>query len=311
VLIETGAGPFVLRAYRYAERGPVAREHALIAHACARGQPAVAPLPLPGGGTILEREGRFYALFPHAPGRQAPREALGASEAAAMGRCLAALHRALADLPDGLLAPRPLGVDRAVTLAEIERLAERVRHGAHPHDPLVLRCLAGQRAFVESLPAGAAPDLAGMAFQPIHGDYTETNLFFEHGAVSAIIDWDQAYLAPRAWEAVRTLHLAFGFDPSLAAPFLAAYRAEHAGVRNDVFSGGRALPGPPIAGALSWEELDQAAAAYGLVRAHDLWLYQWIYERGDDRVRRFLTERGFVAVAPQWEMLRGALALGV
>jgi homoserine kinase type II len=285
-IVPTDAGAVVLRAYRYAQRGPVEREHALIAHARARGLPAVAPLPLRDGATILERAGRYYALFPHAPGRQLARADLRAPEASAMGRCLAAMHQALVDLPAGLLAPRPLAIDRATTLAEIKRLTARARASGHPHDPVALGCLAGQRAFVESLPEGATADLSRLAFQPIHGDYTETNLFFEHGAVCAIIDWDQAYLAPPAWEVVRTLHLAFAFDATLAGPFLAAYREV------------RPLPG--------WE-LDCAAAAYGLMRAHDLWLYQWIYDRGDDRARRFVTERGFVPVAAQWATLRDRL----
>lgn len=288
-LVATDTGAFALRTYRYAERAPVEREHALIAHACARGLPAIAPLPLPGGGTILAHGGRFSALFPHAPGRQVPREALGAAEAAAMGRCLAALHLALADLPGGLLAPRPHTVDRGATLAAIERLLAHALRGAHPHDPLAAQALRGQRAFVESLPEGAAADLTGLAHQPVHGDYTETNLFFAGGAVSAIIDWDQAYLAPRAWEAVRTLHLALGFDAALVGPFLAGYRAVQ---------------------PLAWDELDHAAAAYGLMRAHDLWLYEWVYDRGDGRARRFLTERGFVPVAPQWQALRRALSCG-
>jgi homoserine kinase type II len=285
-LVTTDAGAFVLRGYRYADRAPVVREHRIIAHARSHGVPAVAPLPLPGGETALERDGRWYALFPHAPGQQIARAELGIAESTAMGRALAELHRALADLPEVILAPRPLQVDRVATLAEIERLATLAQAGRHLHDPVALRCLSGQRAYLESLPSGMTVDLAGLVFQPIHGDYTETNLFFQNGAVSAVIDWDQAYLAHGAWEVVRTLHLALGFEPALAGPFLAAYRA---------------------AASLSWAELDQAAAAYGLMRAHDLWLYQWIYDRGDDRPRRFLTDAGYLPVAPHWEVLRQAI----
>lgn len=46
------------------------RERAVIAHVRARGLPAVAPLSLPNGHTIHERDGRFYALFPRAALRQ-------------------------------------------------------------------------------------------------------------------------------------------------------------------------------------------------------------------------------------------------
>jgi homoserine kinase type II len=83
-LLTTTRGRFALRAYRLRERAPVDREHALIAYAAARGVPAVAPLPLPrpGGGTALERGGRYFALFPRAPGRQVARADLGVAEAA-------------------------------------------------------------------------------------------------------------------------------------------------------------------------------------------------------------------------------------
>ncbi len=141
-----------------------------------------------------------------------------------MGHCLAEIHRALADLPDGVLTPRMPVIDRAATLSEIDRLSECSRRGHHTHDPVVLHCLASQRAYIESLPANTVIDLALLPLQPIHGDYTETNLFFEHGTVSAIIDRDQAYLAPRAWEVIRVMHLVFEFNAGLAGPFHAAYR---------------------------------------------------------------------------------------
>lgn len=49
-------------------------------------------------------------------------------------------------------------------------------------------------------------DLSSLEQQVIHGDYQEINLFFEDGKVSAVIDWDQSYVAPRASEVVQTLH---------------------------------------------------------------------------------------------------------
>lgn len=283
-LVPTDQGVVVLRAYRYAERASVEREHAIIAHARSRGVPAIAPLPLPGGGTILAHRRGFVALFPYAPGRQVAREQLGVAESQALGHMLAEIHRALADLPAGLAAPRQLRIDRAVTLAEITRLERLASAGNHLHDAVVLRALQDQRAYLATLPDTVGVDLSGLPHQAIHGDYTETNVFCESGAVSAVIDWDQGYLAPRAWEVVRTLHLALGLDAALAGPFLAGYHATQ---------------------PLDWNALDQAAAAYGVMRAHDVWLAQWIYDRGDDRVRRFLT--GFAPVAPQWEALQRAL----
>lgn len=287
-LVTATTGRYALRTYRHHDRAPVAREHAIIAHVRARGLPAVGPLPLPGGGTILERGGRYHALFPLAPGRQVPRPALGPAEALAMGACLGRLHRALADLPAEWAVRRTFAVDRDATLAGIARLEAAIggRPAHDADDAAALAWLAGQRAWLERCPADARVDLTPLAHQVIHGDYQETNLFFARGRVSAVIDWDQTYAAPRAWEVARALHLNFAFAPALCLPFLAAYRA--------------ALPLPPA-------DLDRAVAAYALKVGHDLWVYEERYLRGNERVRRFFQPGGFVSPAAHWARLRPLL----
>lgn len=101
-LLDTSNGGYVLRAYRHTEREPVVREHAIITHVCARGLPAVAPLPLPDGAAILVQCGRF----------------------------LARLHEALRSLPAELARYRPFAIDRERTLARIYQFG--VRH-PRPH----------------------------------------------------------------------------------------------------------------------------------------------------------------------------------
>jgi Ser/Thr protein kinase RdoA (MazF antagonist) len=281
LLVDTPGGAYALRAYLRADADGIAREHGLIAHAAHRGLPAVAPLPLPDGVTALERSGLRYALFPHAPGQQVGRAELGHAHAAAMGRCLAELHGALVDAPPQLARARPLEFDRAATLALIERYLE-LAHG----DTLLMRHLEGQRHHLQAN-EGPAEGLESLPQQVIHGDFTETNLFFADGAVSAIIDWENNYVAPRAWEVVRTLDLVFGFDPALCAAFATGY-------------GERAR--------LRLAELDRAAAAYGQMRAHDLWIFDAILVRGDRRPRRFINHAGFLPIQPRWQALRPHLS---
>lgn len=84
---------------------------------------------------------------------------------------------------------------------------------------------------------------------------------------------------------VRALHLVFGFEPQRSRAFLAGYRQLR---------------------PLDTTELDQAAAVYGAMRAHDLWVITAILS-GDDRPLRFLAPSGFQAVAPQWAALRDQL----
>jgi homoserine kinase type II len=294
LLLTTARGRFALRAYRHRERAPVDREHALIAHAAARGVPAVAPVPLLGGGTVLEQDGRCFALFPWAAGRQVGRAAVGAVEAAAMGAALARLHLALRDFPTAGLPRRGEIPDRADTLARMARLEGVIRAGA-AHDPLAaiaLERLAGQRGHLARLPAGraGAGPAATQPEQALHGDYQDANLFFAGGRVSAIVDWDQPGLGPPAGEIVRTLQMVFGYDPVRCRRFLDAYRAV------------RPLP---------LEDVDAAVAVRDVLEAHGLWVLETLYLAGDRRVARFLQEPDtvpFVPVAERWARARAACA---
>jgi homoserine kinase type II len=150
----------------------------------------------------------------------------------------------------------------------------------------VLVQLAERRAWLLTNAGGARVDFQNLDQQVIHGDYQQTNLFFDNGRVSAIIDWDQAYVAPRAWEVVRTLHLVFEFDPGPCHIFLDAYRAE---------------------APLTFVELEVAAAAYSHTRAHDLWPYEAVYLEDNDRARGFLRPGHFVPLSRPWSRLRATL----
>ncbi|MEW6751816.1 MAG: hypothetical protein AB1505_12685 [Candidatus Latescibacterota bacterium] len=78
--------------------------------------------------------------------------------------------------------------------------------------------------------------------------------------------------------------LGFGADPCRA--FLRAYRQHR---------------------PLSLEELDATARAYGLKHAYGLWLYEEIYQAGNDRVRQFVLPGDFVPVERAWQRLRSEL----
>lgn len=154
LLVTTTRGDYALRAYRHRDREPVAREHAAIAHVRAQGLPAIAPLPLPDGATILERAGRYYALFPRAPGDQVRRVDLRAGEVVAMGTFLGRLHHALRSFPPAWAARRSFAGERAATLERIARLEAVIhaRDGADPLDAIALRRLAGRRAWLARTP---------------------------------------------------------------------------------------------------------------------------------------------------------------
>ncbi|MBC8077117.1 MAG: phosphotransferase [Chloroflexales bacterium] len=286
LLVTATIGGYALRAYRALERTWVEREHAIIAFVRAAGLPAVAPLALSGGDMILERGGRFFALFPRASGQQLDVTQLGDAEVTAMGSFLALLHRALAAYPLARVQARALTIDRMQALAAIERYIAHVHAIPAPSasDAHILDRLLGQRDWIQAHPTASVESLAHLPQQAIHGDYTLANLFFQSGKVSAIIDWDQAYAAACAWELVRTFHFTFDFGP-LCATLLAAYRENE-----------------PV----TMQQLDIAAQCYVALRAHDMWVYDAIYG-GNERVRGFIRPGGFVPLDAQWEALRGML----
>jgi homoserine kinase type II len=289
VLVDADQGSFALRGYRYKTRRRIENEHALIRHAAANGLPVPLPLPLPDGRFILEYEGRFYALFDRAAGEQRARDDLSPREVAAMGACLSRVHQALQDFPAEHVQARSLGVDSSAALATIARVETAIL--AQPARDVWtlerLRRLQGQRDWIERMHGHDPPSLAGQSTQVIHGDYQQTNLFFRDGEVSGIIDWDQAYVAPRAWEVVRTLHLVWDLAPQSCGTFLAAYR------------GGATLDDA---------DLDLAAAAYGWMRGHDTWSYEAYFLDGNTRVRTFMSPPPFVPFAEQWALMRRRMA---
>ena len=289
-LLKTISGKYALRAYRYTaeERWRIVCEHNLIAYVRDHNLPAVAPVPLSHGETILEHEGRFYALYPFASGHQVARGYLGTGEIIAMGKFLGQLHRVLLNYPHEQVPQRALTVDHAATFMTIDTIETAIRSQKRisEEDQQVLSQLAERRQWLMTARPVDEKAFLSVERQVIHGDYQETNLFFEGNRVSAAIDWDQAYVAPRAWEVVRTLHYVFQLEEMACCLFLDAYRRE--------------MP-------LAFTELEIVAATYEWIKAHDLWHYTALYLEDNQRVRRFLQPEPFFLFATRWVALRNSL----
>jgi len=287
VLLQTSAGAFVLR-ISCRESWRVAWEHECIAWAADHGLPVCRPIPLPGGGTILERSGVFYALFPFALGRQVMRTELSTEHARAAGSCLARIHIAFQTFPAERTRTKNLSVDHSAALASIPNIEDAIQAlPTHTEtEEAALEQLAGRRAWLEQtshLTEGLQGRLAVLPQAVLHGDYQETNLFFEDGAVSAVIDWDQSGRAARGWEVVRALHLMLALSPELCRSFLDSYRG--------VFP-------------LAEDELQGAAACYGVLADSNLWVYQAAYLESNERANRFIGSGPFVPFQVQWEQAR-------
>ena len=312
LLLTTTSGRYVVRGYRHRERAPVDREHALITYARAQRLPVPAPIPLPDGATILAHEGAYYALFPFASGVQTPRETITVRGAATMGAFLARLHSALAGFPPDATRRRSLAVSTRESLAEAVALDGVIRgHGLRDAvDKRAFARLHSQRRWLErqTPKTQVAADTALWALlalpqQLIHGDYQDSNLFFADDstrAISAVLDWDPAYFAPRVWEVIRALDLVFALEPTRASAFVAAYRTAYR-------QGRRIAPWRDV-DPLPLAHLDLAAEVYSWTRAHGFWIYWEVYSLGNDRCRRFIGPARFVPFAKRWQAMRHTLS---
>ncbi len=289
VIVQTAGGACALRAYRRPDAARAEWEHTAIGWASARGIPVCPPLPLPDGGTVACLDGRLFALFPLAAGRQVARADLQEAEVAAAGRCLARIHLAFADFPIAQARPKAFTFDTAGALENLARIQAAVAARAVQTDAdrTALHHLAGRREWLQgraSLDGSMRRRFGALPLQVVHGDFQETNLFFDGGEVSAVIDWDQCGVAPRAWEVLRALHLMLDLSPGSCRVFLTAYRDF--------------CPLPEA-------ELQEAAEGYGVLADQNLWVYEALYLEGNERVRPFLTPGAFVPFAARWHEMRG------
>ncbi|HTT90064.1 MAG TPA: phosphotransferase [Acidimicrobiales bacterium] len=277
-LLEWPGQRCVLRRHRRLVRDEVEFEHRVLAHAGSGGIPCPAIIPARGGAALVEDDARFYSLYSWAPGSQIFRGHLDPQHARSMGSMLGRIHKVLADLPGGPQAhDRESPLDE--TLGRIEELnriahdcADRARVG-WAIDELTARA----RWLADHKPGPPAKTTA--ASQVIHGDYQESNLFFEAGEVSCVIDWDKARREVPSREVVRAMDYALGMEPLLCRQFLSGYR-----------SVATITPG----------QLEEAAGWFSYQDAHDLWVVEQFLLHDNDRVEGLADHKPFVPFLPRW-----------
>jgi len=284
-ILTTDQGRFVLRIYRHHIHKRIETELRVVEWVAEQGIPAVVPIQTCDGKGFVEYNEQFVTLLPFVSGDQIARDQLQLGDIAQMGRFLGQVHRVLSGYPIGDIPPVSIHIEPEETLAGIDRLEGLVRAIPNPQvtDDYALTRLISRREWLQGRGKEDVSGLFQLPFQVVHGDFQQTNVFFEQGDVSALIDWDKIYIAPTAWEMIRTIHLMLHFEPTQSIAFLKAYQET-----ND----------------LSIEALDVAVLCYGLSRAYDLWLFKEIYDHGNDRVRQFVRPGSFVPVADDWARVR-------
>jgi homoserine kinase type II len=289
-ILTTPKQRFVLRRYYHRFRERIELEHEVVNWAYEHGIPAVCPIPTCSGETYHIHEERFLTVLPFASGRQVDRKRMSRLEIREMGRFLGHMHGVLTKCPIVGITALYYRHEREATIAKIEELLTRIE-AIQPKvdtDRYTIDRLRSRLTWLESRPPMEETSTETADAFPTHGDYQNTNVFFEGDTITAIIDWDKIFRAPAAWMVVRALDLMFRFSPESSQVFLDGYRQEH---------------------ALTMGELDAAVEQYGIMRAYDLWLPTEIYEHGNDRVRQFVFPGRFVPMMEKWAKARPHLRI--
>lgn len=282
--LKTSSGRYVLRRYRAGTASQLNREAHVTMWVRRHGLPAIAPMVSISGELHVECDGVCFALFPFADGAQKAASDLTLEHATAAGDMLGRLHGVLARLPATEWRPPRLLWDGRAWGERLTVLEHAIlgRPEADGRDEIALARVRAQKAWMAHPDCRHGHDL-GDALQVTHGDYHHGNLFFSEGQVSAVIDWEQTALLPRAYEAVRAATYMFGDQPEPTVAFLSSWRQ--------------------IVGA-SAEELAQGAAAFSVVRGHWVWPLEEVYLSGNDRARRYIPDAPYEPFSSTWVQIQ-------
>ncbi|WP_308250434.1 phosphotransferase [Sphaerisporangium fuscum] len=250
---------------------PKARRSLDVLQALAAGDLPVCPPRLTmQKDSVLEIDGHAYCLLPWAQGVHRDGTGLSAEEAARLGRLLGETHQAAEttglEPPAG--RPRAKATSPEAAAAEADRFLQVIAALDEPQafDHAAARALQQRKELLAAY-AGDRPgdEVPAGPVGWTHGDFQPLNLLWEHGRVSAILDWDRLAVRPYGEEVVRTAQVQFTtsegrLELDLVAAFTAGYRA--------------VMP-------LDDGDLADAVTRLWWKRASDFWQLQWHYDKGD------------------------------
>jgi Ser/Thr protein kinase RdoA (MazF antagonist) len=220
--LDADGSPYVVRMQRRpVDVAGLAWEHRLLTALAPRLAEAVAPIRATDGSTFFKRADEAIVVLPYVDG--APAEP--ARDRTAAAEALARFHRAAADIH---LPPRP----GLVRLAELRdginsgRYFEAIGPRANP----VPRRVAGRAAEMQAALDWALNFVEQFAQRPpktapIHADVFRGNILVRDGRVVAIVDWEEANVDWVAYDLANATWEFCGYDETVSAEFIRAYRA--------------------------------------------------------------------------------------
>ena len=241
-IVSTPEGKKFLKCYKKSiSRENVLHEHSILTYLAGAGFQAPHLFPTPEGGTFIEREGKFYALFDYLDGYFQYHDYLFTPAqtgrfVTACGRVLGELHNTLRDFepagrnPNGFQSRQgPRWREMPWYLDQLREVRQAVGQMDQNGSGWLMREVSGQADWLErrvqmldeKLRSAALPRLI------IHGDYGPYNVFFKAGAPVMILDFELSRLDWRLTDLANALYFfaigRSGFRPNHMDHFLRGY----------------------------------------------------------------------------------------
>lgn len=218
VAIQAGNQKYFLKKYRFKEVKRVKAAHEAKHYFSKAGVPAILPIQLRTGGTILQYEGSFYSLFPFVNGFQLQRGNLSRIALEAIAQMQGKIHLcgAAIKLPHSRYANLKNYqdfIDMAPAILDLIMRANKTGFDERAKELLSYKlCLANK--YQET-----AGTLKIKRNHLVHGDYHEANIFFsQSNEVRYVFDWESTKIASREMQVIRSIELICFNQPKTYIP---------------------------------------------------------------------------------------------
>lgn len=274
-IISDGQKKYFLKKYNFNTIERVQEVHNAKKFFSDSGIPVILPLVSKYNETFFFCHNSYYTLFPFVYGRHIEKGALSDTAIASLGKMLARIHLA------GKKSTLPMqeylkGWNKEKLLAKAQALIEIIenKNPKDDFDASMLEDIQMRKGLMEANTI-VLEDLNLGDNHLIHGDYSNTNVFFNaQDEVSEVFDFEKTIHAPRVFELIRSLMMMFfegGVDVKnieKAKLYLRSYGAVYP-IGDDMLRTGLKL--------------------YYLRMIHSLWIPSEHYIKNNHRVDEFLT----------------------
>ncbi|MCG8422844.1 MAG: homoserine kinase [Proteobacteria bacterium] len=229
--LETTDGRFVLRINEGKSEDEVRYEAELVTELVGRGVPAPLPHRAPSGDPFVVHDGRYVSLFPWVEGSHRSAGQVTASDAAALGRALARLHRAGLDIAEKFQRAGRYTFEQIV--GRFEHICTLTDATSDPVLAPALAVVKDEIAWLRARDHTRQSATRGI----IHGDLFPDNVMFAGPELTALIDFEQASAGSLAYDVAVCLNswcYDDEFDPALITATLSGYQEVRAMPRHDL-----------------------------------------------------------------------------